>query len=111
VPTILHLTLLNARLNVRATMLCNDAFAVVASGLTHGALWSAEHPTARSLVAARATAREGDFHAEDRLPPADQAQLEDYRRSGFDRGHMMPSGDMPNREAQQQSFSLANIVP
>ena len=63
------------------------------------------------LVAARATPRQGEFHPDDRLPLADQAQLADYRRSGYDRGHMTPSGDMPDEQAQQQSFSLANMVP
>ncbi len=103
--------LVNPRLSQRTTLLCNDAYAVLASGLTHGALWSAEHPTAESLAAARSTPRQGAFHPDDRLSPADQAQLEDYRRSGYDRGHMTPSGDMPDDQAQQQSFSLANMVP
>ena len=103
--------LVNARLAPRTTLLCNDAYAALASGLTHGPLWSAEHLTAASLAVARTTTREGEFHPDDRLPPADQAQLEDYRRSGFDRGHMTPSGDMPGEQAQQQSFSLANMVP
>ena len=84
---------------------------MLASGVTHGALWSAEHPTATSLEAARGTERVNDFHPEDRLPVADQAQVEDYRRSGYDRGHMTPSGDMPDATAQDQSFSLANMVP
>ena len=103
--------LVNPRLGQRTTLLCNDAYAVLASGVTHGAIWSAEHPTAASLEAARGTPREGKFHAEDRLPPGDQARLEDYRQSGFDRGHMAPSGDMPDAAAQQQTFSLANMVP
>ncbi len=64
-----------------------------------------------SLEAARGTPREGQFHPDDRLPFADQAQLVDYRRSGYDRGHMTPSGDMPDEHAQQQTFSLANMVP
>ena len=103
--------LTNPKLGQRTTLLCNDAYASLASGITHGAIWSAEHPTAASLEAARHVRREGEFHAEDRLPPPDQAQLADYRRSGFDRGHMTPSGDMPNEQAQQQTFSLANMVP
>lgn len=103
--------LVNPKLGQRTMMLCNDAYAVLASGVTHGALWSAEHPTASSLEGARHTRREGEFHADDRLPVADQGQLADFRRSGYDRGHMTPSGDMPDEQAQQQSFSLANTVP
>ncbi len=103
--------LTNAKLEQRTTFLCNDSYAALASGVTHGALWSAEHLTADSLAGARNTARRGRFHAEQRLDFADQAQLDDYRRSGYDRGHMAPSGDMPNPRAQQQSFSLANMVP
>lgn len=104
-------TLLNAKMAPRTTLLCNDFYAALASGITRGPLWSAEHLTRDSVVAARETAREGEFHAEDRLPEADRAELADYRRSGFDRGHMAPSGDMPDAGAQQQSFSLANMVP
>ena len=103
--------LVNPKLGQRTTLLCNDAYAALASGVTHGTIWSAEHPTAASLAQARDVRREGRFHADDRLPAADQAQLEDYRRSGFDRGHMTPSGDMPDERAQGQTFSLANMVP
>lgn len=103
--------LTRASLGRRVTLLCNNAYASLASGLTHGALWSAEHPTGNSLAAASSIPRQGEFHPDDRLPLADQAQLADYRRSGFDRGHMTPSGDMPDEAAQEQSFSLANIVP
>ena len=103
--------LVNPCLLARTTLPCNDAYAALASGVTHGALWSAEHPTAASLATARETGRANLFHPDDRLPPADAAQLEDCRRSGFDRGHMTPWGDMPGPDAQEQSFSLANRVP
>ena len=103
--------LLNPRLAQRITPLCNEAYAALASGVTRGPLWSAERLTAEGLVNARAIPREGQFHAEGRLPPEDRATLSDYVRSGYDRGHMAPSGDMPDPVAQQQSFSLANVVP
>jgi endonuclease G len=103
--------LLNPRLAERTTVLCNDAYAVLASGVTRGPLWSAEHLTAPGLREAEAMTREGRFHEEDRLPPEDRASLLDYIRSGYGRGHMAPSGDMPTEAAQQQSFSLANVVP
>ncbi len=104
-------TLLNPRLSNRATPLCNDAFAVLASGVTRGPLWSAEHLTAASLALARQTPREDAFHPDERLAPSDRAELADYVRSGFDRGHMSPSGDMPGPQAQAQSFALSNMVP
>jgi endonuclease G len=103
--------LVNAKLMQRTTMLCNNAYAVLASGVTRGPLWAAEHLTANGLAQARITARQGSFHDDERLPPDDRAMLSDYVRSGFDRGHMAPSGDMPDPDAQQQSFSLANVVP
>jgi endonuclease G len=103
--------LLNARLAERTTMLCNDAYAALASGLTRGPLWSAEHLTADALAGARTLPREGRFHADERLPLDDRAERPDYTRSGYDRGHMAPSGDMPDANAQQQSFSLANVGP
>ncbi len=103
--------LLNPKLARRTTLLCNDAYAALASGITRGPLWSAERLTAGRLAAAEETARDGRFHADPRLPSGGRAELADYVRSGYDRGHMTPSGDMPDQQAQEQSFSLANVVP
>ncbi len=86
--------LLDPRLAQRTHGLCYNAFAVLDSGVTRGPLWSAEHPTAAGLDAARGQPRVNQFHPEDALPPDDRAELEDYVRSGYDRGHMTPSGDM-----------------
>ena len=101
----------NPRLGQGAVLLCNEAYAVAASPTSRGALWSAEHLTAAGLDAARQVPREDAFHPDDRLAPGSRGELADYRDTGYDRGHMAPSGDMPTAEAQQQSFSLANMVP
>ena len=104
--------LLNAKLAPRTTMLCNEAFAVLASGVTRGPLWSAEYLTAQGVADAEVTARTGRFHEEERLPPEDRALLsDDYPLRSDHSGYTAPSGDMPNPDAQQQSFSLANTVP
>lgn len=55
--------------------------------------------------------RDNRFHPEPRLRPQDRADLTDYAGSGFDRGHMAPSGDMTRLEDDYDSFSLANMVP
>lgn len=91
--------------------LCYEAFAVMYSGVSRTPLWSAEHLTRDSLARAKEVKREDSFHAEEALPDSYRAQLSDYARSGFDRGHMSPAADMPTKQAQHESFSLANIVP
>lgn len=91
--------------------LCFEAFSVMHSGVSKTPLWAAQHLTRDSLQAARAVKREDSFHAEEALPPQHGAELADYVRSGFDRGHMAPAADMPTRSAQHESFSLANVVP
>lgn len=91
--------------------LCFEAFAVIHSGVSKTPLWAAQRLTRDSLKAAREVPRVDSFHAEETLPPKHGAQLADYARSGYDRGHMAPAADMPTRQAQHESFSLANVVP
>lgn len=51
------------------------------------------------------------FH-EDEEVPEPRATDADYRSSGYDRGHMCPSGDNKwSLEAQEQSFLFTNICP
>lgn len=101
----------NSRMQVATTELCYDVFGVMHSGITRTPLWSAEHLTADNLESAKTLSRENSFHPETRLPASSRAELSDYARSGYDRGHMAPNGDMPDRNSQHQSFTLANMVP
>jgi len=103
--------LTNPKLSAHTQQLCFKLFSVMDSGVTRTPLWSAEHLQAANLAAAQQLSRENSFHPEERLPPGRRAELSDYARSGFDRGHMAPNGDMPDRESQHDSFSLANMVP
>lgn len=101
----------NPKLATATRELCYGEFGVVHSGVTRTPLWSAEYLQARNLVLAAGRPRKNSFHPEPRLPGAERAELRDYARSGYDRGHMSPSANMPNRRAQYESFTLANMVP
>lgn len=95
----------------KARALCFSGFAVLHSGVTKTAIFSAEVINRQSVAAAGQEERTDFFFADARLPSAERASLEDYRGSGFDRGHLSPAGDRDSAQSMAQSFSLANILP
>jgi endonuclease G len=53
-----------------------------------------------------------DDYRPDSLVSTISAQLEDFRGSGYDRGHLCPAGDMKiNLTAMTESFYLSNMSP
>ncbi|WP_425953092.1 DNA/RNA non-specific endonuclease [Ralstonia pseudosolanacearum] len=101
----------NAKLAQETTPLCFSEFAVMHSGISRTPLWSAERLTAERVREARTLERKDSFHAEPLLSRSERSELKDFVRSGYQRGHMSPNGDMTTVESQHESFSLANIVP
>lgn len=101
----------NQKLTKKTEHLCFHGFSVMHSGITRTPLWAAHHLTAAEIRSARGLDRQGEFRAEDRLPADQRAELEHYRGSDYDRGHLVPNGDMANRKQQYDSFSLANMIP
>lgn len=55
--------------------------------------------------------RRNNFRAESRLP-TESASLADYRKSGYDRGHLAPAADFDyDRNALSETFFMTNISP
>lgn len=103
--------IINVQLQSRTQEVCFQNYVVLHSGISRTPIYSAEHLTRVHAEAAKTLSRQNSFHPEGALPARDRAELSDYSRLGYDRGHMSPNGDMPDRSAQAESFSLANMVP
>ncbi|KAF5372923.1 hypothetical protein D9758_001742 [Tetrapyrgos nigripes] len=83
--------------------------------------WTAEHLTlaslGRSLVAAPSEDESGDrtksaFVEDESIPKPFRAKLQDYFKSGYDRGHMVPAADAKfSQDAMNETFLLSNIAP
>jgi endonuclease G, mitochondrial len=53
-----------------------------------------------------------DNFRSDPLVVTGSAEVEDYKNSGFDRGHLLPAGDMKfDNQAMKDTFYLSNISP
>ena len=77
----------NPKLKSRTQEVCFQAYAVLHSGISRTPLYSAEHLTRANVEAAQTLKRKDSFHPEPTLATEERAELSDYARSGYDRGH------------------------
>lgn len=92
--------------NAKTVLLCNTEFATMYSPQVKTPMFSYEHITSDGNVP-----RQGKFHPDTRLPQNEQSLDSDYVKSGYDRGHIAPSGDMTTVQSQNESFLFSNIAP
>lgn len=92
-------------------VICKDYYAVGYVYSKKEAAYSVEHFTKEKQQEAYKVPRVNDFHNPTSIPDMYATKLAWYYHSGYDRGHLSPSADMPSREAMDQSFSLINMVP
>lgn len=102
---------INQKLDTKTLEVCYSGYALKHSGVTRTPLYSAEHLTRDRLIEAKGMKRDSKFFPDPHIPASERAELHHYQGSGFDRGHVAPSADMPDKRAQHECFSLANMVP
>lgn len=91
--------------------LCSNHFAVLYSGLSKTPLVVVERLTREQLSDALNEQRTNEFFPDPRVPSRARASLDDYRSSGYDRGHMAAAANQPDPTSMAQSFALTNMIP
>lgn len=102
---------INQKLTAKSREICYSGFAVKHSGVTRTPLYAAEHLTRDRILQGKGLKRQSKFHPDENIPRSERAELHDYSKSGYDRGHVAPSADMFDIQSQYECFSLANMVP
>jgi endonuclease G, mitochondrial len=102
---------INQKLSAKTQEVCYGGYGLMHSGVTRTPLYTSEKLTRLRLLQGKGLKRQSKFHPDDKIRPSERAELHHYARSGYDRGHVAPSGDMFDVQSQYESFSLANMVP
>ncbi len=91
-------------------IVCHTAFTLCYSEEHEQACWAAYVLTA-AMLKGKGFRRSNDFRP-DPLVTTGSATPEDYRKSGLDRGHLVPAGDMKgSRRCMSETFYMSNMSP
>lgn len=79
---------------------------------TRNPIWLAEHITAESVAQSAGKRSNSAFREDKSIPVEFRARMNDYFRSGYDRGHQVPAGDASwSQQAMDDTFKLSNMCP
>jgi endonuclease G, mitochondrial len=96
----------------QGTLLCRMGYLLSHSVETKTPIWVAEHLTSEKADGTTVQRESAKFQPDPDLIKGERAELKDYAKSGYDRGHMAPAADMKwDRDAMTECFYLSNMVP
>jgi len=98
----------------RGTLLRRIGYSAGHDGRLRVSLWVAYHLTREYVDGPSFVEREDiPWRADPDLPPSERAIDDDYRNSGYARGHMAMHSDMRgrNEQCERQAFYLSNAAP
>ncbi len=92
-------------------LLCREAYLLSHSSEYKIPAWVAYHLTSQYLSGTAKRSSE-KFRPDPDLPKGERAEVKDYTKSGYDKGHMMPAADAKrNKKTMSETFLLSNIAP
>lgn len=94
-------------------LLVREEYITAPNYFTRNPYWSVEHISKDSIKIESGVTRDHSAFKEDTsVPQIFRSTLADYKRSGYDRGHQAPAGDVQfSQSALDQTFYLSNMCP
>lgn len=96
--------------NTNTTIRCTTGYAFQHDNVAKISAWSAWTLTPDESVGCYP--RTDVFEADQALPKGQRSEPSDYNKSGYDRGHMVPDGDLGySLQTEYESFLMSNMSP
>lgn len=91
-------------------LLCRKGFLLAHDPVRKTPIWVSEYLSREKATASMD--RPDAFKPDPDLPVGKRAELSDYKKNGYDRGHMVPAADMRwDIQVMNECFYLSNMVP
>lgn len=94
------------------TVIIRETYVLEHGAETRTPYWVCESITSQDLSGPDTTRLKPEpFGPEPWVDRGSRAELKDYRRSGYARGHMMPDADRTKNKLKAETYFLSNMVP